>query len=173
MVFKLALYQLPQLALRNKNWYSRPKNQPYTDAQIKEKPQNLSIGPIIILYIRKRIKILVIHIKKKKTNKIFSKDEDYHKSICFSNLRFTNYLNLLLGTKIDTADLNINLSPMRKTKLLTKKTTTTPQINIFFKLALYQLPQLAFGNKKSYWRPKNQPFTDAQIKAGPFIIYNI
>ena len=32
----------------------------------------------------------------------------------FKNLRFTNYLNLLLGTKIDTPDIKINLLHMRK-----------------------------------------------------------
>ena len=47
--------------------------------------------------------------------KIKKKNHDeYHKSIYFTNLRFTNYLNLLLATKNDTADIKLNLIPMRK-----------------------------------------------------------
>ena len=124
---------------------------------------------------------MVIYLKKK-SQQIFLKRQRRMKT-----LRFTNYLNLLLGTKIDTPDIKINILQMRnkshkisisghssfiykkergatfliiylkkKQKTNTfflndEETTTTyettPQINMFFKLALYQQSQLAFGNK--------------------------
>ena len=45
---------------------------------------------------------------------------------------------------------------------LRRRHMKTPHINMFFKLALYQTPQLALGNNNWYTRRKNQPCRDAQ-----------